>query len=147
MSLVRTKIDPDQKVKKEGWIRSTMMIEALAINKDAVKGALEKHVNAMSKVKASYIYKKDFGEIREVNNPLPNIEKAFSGIVELELVTKNFESLLFLVMNFAPTSVEIIEPKSLKLDMGEAQSILVAVAEMLHSFAAMNIGAVHIPTK
>ena len=147
MSLVSSKIDPDQKVKKEGWIRSTMMIEALAINKDAVKGALEKHVDAMSKVKASHIYKKDFGEIREVNNPLPNIEKAFSGIVELELVTKNFESLLFLVMNFAPTSVEIIEPKNLKLDLGEAQSILVAVAEMLHRFAAMNIGAVHIPTK
>lgn len=147
MSLVSSKIDPDRKVKKEGWIRSTMMIEALAINKEAVKGALEKHVATMGKVRTSHIYRKDFGEIREVNNPMPNIPKAYSYVVELELVSRNFEALLYLVMNFAPSSVEILEPKDLKLDIGEAQGILVAVAEMFHRFAAMNIGAVHIPVK
>jgi len=147
MSLISSKIDPDKKVKNEGWIRSTMMIEALAINRDAVKGALEKHVKGMESVKGSYVYKKKFGDIVEVAKPMPNIEKAYSYLVEVELVSRNFESLLYLVMTYAPTSVEILEPKDLKLDIGQAQAVLIAVAEMLHRFAAMNIGAVHIPTK
>ncbi len=136
MSLVSGKIDPNKKVKNEGWIRSNMMIEALAINKDAVKCALEKHVKGMESIKTSFIYKKEFGEIREVKNPIVNIEKAYSYVVELELVSKDFESLLMLVMMYAPTSVEIIEPKDLKLGIGEAQAVLVSVAELVHRFAA-----------
>ncbi len=141
------KIDPDKKVRNEGWIRSAMMIEALAINRDAVKSALEKHVKSMESVKTSFIYKKEFGEIREVKKPIASIEKAYSYVVELELVSKDFESLLMLVMLYAPTSVEILEPKDLKLDIGQAQGVLVAVAELVHRFAAINIGAVHIPVK
>jgi hypothetical protein len=75
------------------------------------------------------------------------VAKAYSYIVELELVSKNFESLLFLVLNYAPSSVEIIEPKKLSLDIGEAQTVLVTAAELVHRFAAMNIGGVHINVK
>lgn len=141
MSLVSKKVDPDKKV-KEGWVRSTMMVEVLAITKDAAKNALEKHVKNMEKVKTSSIYKKDFKDFIEVKNPFPNVEKAYSQIVELELVSKSFEALLYLVMSYAPSSVEILEPKELKLDMGEAQSILVTTAEMIHRFARAGLGGV-----
>lgn len=135
------KIDPGKKV-KEGWIRSTMMIEVLAITKEAAKSALEKHVKKMEAIKTSHIYKKEFKDFLEVKNPFPNVDKAFSYVVELELVSKDFESLLFLVLNFAPSSVEILEPKDLKLDIGQAQSILVTVAEMMHRFARAGLGGV-----
>lgn len=135
------KIDPGKKV-KEGWVRSTMMIEVLAITKEAAKSALESHVKKMEAIKTSYIHKKEFRDFMEVKNPFPNVDKAFSYVVELELVSKNFESLLYMVLNFAPSSVEILEPKNLKLDIGEAQSILVTVAEMIHRFARAGLGGV-----
>lgn len=135
------KIDPGKKV-KEGWVRSTMMIEVLAITKEAAKSALESHVKKMGAIKTSYIYKKDFKGFMEVKKPFQNVEKAYSYVVELELVSKNFESLLYMVLNFAPSSVEILEPKNLRLDIGEAQSILVTVAEMIHRFARAGLGGV-----
>jgi hypothetical protein len=145
MSVTAKKIDPDKKV-KEGWIRSTMMIEALAVNRDAVKSALEKHVASMEGVKTNHIYKKEFGEPREVEKPLPNVEKAYSAVVELEMVSKNFETLLSMVMAFGPSSVELLEPKKLELDIGEAQGILVLAADIIHRFAGLSIGGIHIRT-
>jgi hypothetical protein len=143
--LGRPKIEPDKKV-KEGWIRSSMMIEAMAINKDAAKSALEKHVKAMEDVKTSYIYKKDFKEGRVVEKPFLNVDKAYSFVVELELVSKDFESLLVMVMNFAPTSVEIIEPKEIRMDMGQAQGVLVLTADMVHRFATLAAAGAQIKT-
>lgn len=135
------KIDPDKKV-KDGWIRSSMMIEVLAVTKDAAKNALEKHVQRMEKIRTSHIYKKDFKDFIAVDKPFPNVEKAYSYIVELELVTKNFESLLYMVLNFGPSSVEILDPSTIKMDIGEAQSILVSIAEMIHKFARAGTGGV-----
>ena len=135
------KIDPDKKV-KEGWVRSTMMIEVLAITKDAAKDALQKHIEKMEKIKTSFVYKKDFKDPLEIKDPFPNVKKAYSYLVDIELVTKDFESLLILVLNFAPSSVEILEPKQINLKMGEAQSILVSIAEMIHKFARAGMGGV-----
>jgi hypothetical protein len=135
------KIDPNKKV-KEGWIRSNMMIEALAVSKEAVKSALEKHVDKMEKTKGCHIYKKSFKDFVVVDKPFPNIDRAYSYIVELEMVTRNFETLLFIVMNFAPSSVEILEPSELKIDMGQAQNILVATSAMIHKFAQAGIGGI-----
>jgi hypothetical protein len=141
MSLIEGKLDPDKKV-KEGWIRSTMMIEVLAVNKDSAKSALEGHVKKMEMVKTSHIYKKDFKGFIEVEKPFPNIDKAYSYVVELEMVSKNFEALIFMVMNYAPSSVEILEPKELKVDIGQAQSTLISISEMMHKFARAGLGGV-----
>jgi hypothetical protein len=131
---------------KEGWIKSNMMIEVLAVTEEAARESLEKHIEKMEKEELVMIYGKDFRKIEKVKDPLPRIPEAYSNIVELELLTKNYDKLIYMVMTYVPSSVEILEPGHIKMDMGEAQAILNSVAELIHKFAAAGIGGVIIGT-
>lgn len=131
---------------KEGWIKSSMIIEVLATSETAAKSALEKHIKQMEQEKGIFVYKKDWGDFRKVDKPFRDIEVAYSYIVELELLSRNFERLVYLVMNYGPTNVEILEPHNIKMDMGEAQGILISIADIIHKFAQMGIGGIVIRT-
>ncbi|UCD07626.1 MAG: hypothetical protein JSW41_01505 [Candidatus Aenigmatarchaeota archaeon] len=131
---------------KEGWIKSTMMIEVLAVTEEAAKESLEKHIDRMEKEEKALIYRKNFKKIDKVKNPLPKITEAYSNVVELELLTQNYDKLVYMVMTYVPSSVEILEPGHIKMDMGEAQGVLNSIAELIHKFAAAGIGGVIIGT-
>lgn len=141
-------VEKAEKKLKEGWIRTWMMIECLAISPDAAKSALETHIRKMGNEKKIIIYKQDFKEMKELEKPLrgKNIEKAYSLVVEIELVSENFETLVFLVMNYGPSALEILEPEKLAMDAGEAQGILNSVSDMVHRFAATGVGGVVVQT-
>ncbi len=126
----------------EGWIKSTMIIEVLAISGEAAKTALEKHVDKMEKEENTMILDKRFQDIQEVDNPLPNIEKAYSCIADVDLITMNFDQLVRVVVSYAPSSIEILEPEHIRIDMGEAQGILNSISEIIHKFAAAGLGGV-----
>ena len=135
----------DKKIKKDGWIRASMMIEVLAITEEATKNALEKHVEGLAKEKQVMLYKKDFGKIIGVMNPLPknpNIKEAFSQVVELECGIQRYEDLIQLVMYYGPSSIEILEPGNINMKLGEAQGILNSIADLIHKFVAAGIGGV-----
>jgi hypothetical protein len=141
--------DIHEEVKKklrDGWIKSSMMIEVLAVTEEAAKSSLEKHVHKMEKEDKTIVYKKEFRDVRKIEKPLPNIESAYSYLVELELLTENFEKLIYLTYTYGPSSIEILEPHNIKMDAGEAQGILNSIAEMIHRFAASGIGGVIIST-
>lgn len=131
---------------KDGWIKSTMMIEVLAVTEKAARESLKKHVEKMEREDNVMVYRKDFKKLDKVDNPFPNIPKAYSNVVELEMLTQNYDKLVYMIMSYAPSSVEILEPKNIKLDMGEAQGILNSIAELIHKFAAAGIGGVIIGT-
>ncbi len=135
-----------EKKMKEGWIKLWMMIEVLAVTKETAKSSLENHVASMEKEDKTIVYKKDFKEIKKVEKPLKNIKVAYSNIVEIELVAENFDKLVYIIMNYAPTGIEILEPDKLSIDAGEAQGILTSIADLIHRFAAMGIGGVVIRT-
>lgn len=135
-----------RKKMKEGWIKTSMMIEAMAISKEAVESALKKHTERMGKEKCAFIYRKDFQETSEVEKPLPDIPKGFSQVVELEMVVENFDRLVYLVLNYGPSSIEILEPRKMELDMGQAQGILTTIATMIHRFAATGGGGMLVST-
>jgi hypothetical protein len=131
---------------KEGWIKSGMIIEVLAIDREAAQSALKKHVEKMEKEEDTMILGREFHEAKAVSKPLPNIEKAYSQIVDVEVLTRNFDQLVRVVVSYAPSSVEILEPERLSMDMGEAQGILNSIAEIIHKFAAAGIGGVMVST-
>jgi len=138
--------DQIKQKEKEGWIKVQFMIEAMAINKEAVSSALEKHVDKMKHEKECLIYKVEDGEIREVNKPTPNIEKGYSKIIEVELLAQSFEKLIMLVVTYGPSAMEIIEPERYDLKMGEMQDILATIAQIIHRYAAMGAGGMVVST-
>ncbi len=142
------KIDSVEIKKKlnDGWIKAWMAIEVLAITEDAAESSLRKHVDAMSKEDNLILYKRDFKETQKVPNPFKKGSDAYSKVVEVELLSRRFEQLAYLVMNYAPSSIEIMEPAEMNLKLSEAQTLLNTISELVHNFAAMSQGAVTIRT-
>ncbi|MFH0956267.1 MAG: hypothetical protein V1813_00230 [Candidatus Aenigmatarchaeota archaeon] len=131
---------------KDGWIRAWVAIEVLAVTEEAAEGSLKKHVAEMEKEQDSIIYKKDFKKSEKAENPFRKGSPAFSKVVEIELIARRFEDLVYLILNYAPSSVEILEPATIKVEMGEAQGILNSLAELVHNFVSATKGAVTLRT-
>jgi GTP cyclohydrolase FolE2 len=131
---------------KEGWIRTTMMVEVMAMSEDAAKTALEKHIAGIDREDGLIKYKTEWGEMRKVEKPFKNVEVAYSYIAEIEFIAQSFDKLVWAVMTFCPSSIEILEPRNIKMDMGDAQGILNSISDIIHRFAAMGIGGVVVRT-
>lgn len=125
---------------KEGWIRSWMMFEVLAINEEASKRSLESLLNRLEEDARVKMYKKEFGETKKIEKPIKNIDVGYSLTCEVELISKKLDNLVQIVMDFGPSAIEILEPKKLGVDAGEAQIILNSVSNIMHQFAAAGAG-------
>jgi hypothetical protein len=131
---------------KNGWIRVGMMIEAMAISRETASSALKKHVEKMEKEKGVLVYKKECKGVEEVKKPLPNIEKGYCEIFDVEMIVENFDRLVYIVLNYGPSAIEILEPHNITMNLGEAQGILNSLAMLVHTFAAMGAGGMIVST-
>lgn len=127
---------------KSGWLRAWMMIEVVAVTPKAAKEALEKHVDKLEKEQKSIMYKKKYHKSRKIKANFANVSEAYSLVVELEIVSQDFDHLFFIVLNYAPSSIEILEPEKYVMDAGEAQGILNSLSDILHRFAASRDGGI-----
>ncbi|MEM5815365.1 MAG: hypothetical protein QXD89_02685 [Candidatus Aenigmatarchaeota archaeon] len=130
-----------EKIEK-GWIRSKVWFDVLAITEKAAEESLEQHVEKLKKLDGCLIISEKYEKTIEQEKPLPRIEKAFSKAVELEILTKNLEILLQVVIFFAPSAVEIIEPLEYKVKANSIQTMMNTVADLIHRFAAQGIGGI-----
>jgi hypothetical protein len=131
---------------QDGWIKVRMDIEVLAVTKEAAESSLHKHIELMKKENDFIIYRERFEDAEKAKAPLPNVKEAYSQVVETEAIARRFDTLAYLILNYAPSSVEILEPSKIQMDMGEAQGLLNSLAELVHSLVASRRGAVTIPT-
>jgi hypothetical protein len=136
-----TKEAADEKV-KEGWIRSWLIFEVLAVNEEVTKSSLESLIARLDDDKKCRLYKKEFGEMKKVEKPMKNIDVAYTLISEVELITKNFDDLVQTVTLYGPAAVEILEPEKINMGCGEAQSILNSISQLIHKFAMTRAGGI-----
>lgn len=131
-----------EEMRRANWIDCSMFIEAMAGSPEFVKKSLEGHIEKLSKEKGVFIYEKSFDETDEVDNPLPNIPKGYSQIVEIRLTVKRIEDLLRIVIKYCPSSVEVLSPESIKINITQMQDMLNLMAEIIHKFAQAGVGGV-----
>lgn len=127
---------------KEGWLKAWMMFEVLAINEKVTKESLESLMNKLEKDSRIKMYKKEFGEIKKVEKPLPNIEFGYSLTCEIELISKKFDNLVQIAIEYGPSAIELLEPSKLNINAGEAQAILTSISQLIHNFAAAGAGGI-----
>jgi hypothetical protein len=126
----------------EGWIRSWVVFEALGINESATKDALEVLTKKLEDDARVRMYKKCFGGVNKVEKPIEGVEVGYSLTCEVNLVSKTFDNLSQIAIEYGPSAVEIIEPDCIKLKLGEAQSILNSISQMMHRLAASGVGGI-----
>jgi len=127
---------------REGWIKSWMAFEVLAINEKTARESLEGLIDKLDKSENIELFKKEFGSVKRVDRPLRNVETGFSVTCDVEIVSKKLEYLVQTVIEFGPSAVEVLEPLSLNLKVGETQNILNTISEMMHRFAAAGAGGI-----
>lgn len=127
---------------EEGCFRVWIVFEALAINENVARESLESLTNKLDRDERIKIYKKVFGESKRIEKPLKNIEVGYSVTCEIGLVSKNFDNLAQVVIEYGPSAIEIYEPEKFILKAGEAQSILNSIAFMMHTLAAAGAGGI-----
>ena len=123
-----------------GWLRAWMAFEALAVNKEVVEASLKELVDRLEKDERVKLYKRELIETKEVLNPMQGIEKAYSQVCDVDLISKNLDSLIGIVTEYGPSAIELLEPTSFEMKSGEAQSILNTISELLHRFASAGMG-------
>lgn len=133
------KEEADEKV-KQGWIRAGMVFEVIGVNQEVTQNALKEFMDKLDRDKRIGMYKRDFSDIAKVENPTKAIKEGYSQICEINLAVKSLEALVEIAMGYGPAGIEIIEPKNLQVPLGEAQSIVNTISQMVHRFAAAGIG-------
>ncbi len=144
--MARDIMETVRKKMKDGWIKAWLAVEVVAVTAEAAEASLRRHIERMDKDAPSIIYKQEYKEPQQVSHPFKKGGHAYSMVVEVELVARRFEDLLFIVLNYAPSSIEILEPGEIKLKLGEAQGMLNTISELIHKFATSHAGRVMIET-
>ncbi|TAL46735.1 hypothetical protein EPN87_04485 [archaeon] len=132
---------------KNGWIKSRLYIEIMAGEKQLAEDALKEHVRKLKDVKDSVVLNEKYEGIQEVQNPPKGIKQAFSEVVQIDLLARNIDTLLYIVIFYAPSAVEVLEPHDLKIGIEQVQTVMNSVADLVHRFAASGLGGVVISTQ
>ncbi|MBI3412935.1 MAG: hypothetical protein HY051_02530 [Candidatus Aenigmarchaeota archaeon] len=126
----------------DGWLKAWVMVESLATKEDVSRQSLVELAKLIEKEQQIAVVKTEVKESHKVENPLPNIPEAYSTVLELEIVAKNYGSLARFVINYGPSAVEILEPKKIAIELGEAQNVLNDISTLVHRFAQAGVGGV-----
>ncbi len=125
---VRRGLKTGQTIKPEEYkFRAYIIIEGISENKAVLEQAQEAVLNAFKNDPRFEILDLNVEEVIEN-------EGVFTSMFEAEVVTKTFHDLVYLVLNYGPSSVELIEPASFEIKASEAQAILVDIAEVIQMY-------------
>lgn len=132
----------------DGWIKVWFLFEAQGLKKEAIEKALKKHIEKIEARNDTKGVESKFTSIESVElTPQmkemlkkKGAKELYSQVVETTFYVRNFESLVHMVITYAPTALEILGPKKITLSIGDAQSSLAHVADLIHKFAAAGIG-------
>lgn len=132
---------------RNGWIKSRIYLEVMATDKKLTEDSLKDHIKRMKDVKDAAILNEKYEETQEIKDPPREIKQAFSQVAQLELLAKDVDVLLYIVILYAPSAIEILEPADLKVGIEQVQTIMNSVADLVHRFAASGMGGVVIATQ
>jgi hypothetical protein len=127
---------------KKKWMKVSLIFEVLGTNQEIVEKSLREHIEKLEKIKTCFVYKKDFSKIEEVEKPMKNVEKAYSQIVETEVMVKDLRTLMVISISYGPSSIEVLEPKKIEISAGEIQDVSNMTAGIIHKFAASGAGGI-----
>ena len=128
----------------KGWIKTWMIFEVQAADKAVCVSALKKHVKDMASEPSVEIIGESFTDVDDIDVPeglkKRGVKALFTQVCEVTVMAKEFEALVNVVINYAPTAVEVMAPEKIVLSMRDAQNSLVSLSDMMHKFARAGVG-------
>ncbi len=141
--------DNDLKVDEllsKGWMKVWMIFEVQAADKAVCVSSLKKHVKDMGSLDSVEIIDESFADVDKIEAPeglkKRGVNALFAQVSEVTIMARDFEGLVNVVINYAPSAVEVMAPEKITITMRDAQNSLASVADMMHKFARAGIGGV-----
>lgn len=123
----------EQGNKKEGDYLIRMIIEGTSENEESLSKEMDK---LEEKVKGEPFKIVNF-ERSDTHTEEGKEKKTSSQFLEVEMSTPKLSDIIYLVMNYGPSSVELLEPDTTELKMEELQTILNDVASGVHYYVSI----------
>jgi hypothetical protein len=114
----------DEKI-EQGKILCRFIIEMLGAPKEHIEKTMKGYVAKLKEDKELEIIKEDYADVKPQ-------DKMFSTFVELEVWVKDIYKVVEFCFDALPSSVEIIEPESIKLESRELAGLLNDLQAKLH---------------
>lgn len=107
-----------------------IIIEMMGRPKEHLKTSLEEHIAKLEKIKKTSIIKKEFSEPKLIDEK----KELYTAFSEVEIECEKFMTIVEIIFDFMPASIEIIEPSKLSLNLDEATSFLNNLTGRLHKY-------------
>ncbi len=118
-----------EKVEEGGWIHASMVVEVQGNEKEHVKKSLENHIDKIRKEPGVEIVSSNPAEPSEFKQGF------YAASAELSILVKDFNVMTRAALLYSPSSIEIFEPKELKIPLGDAQNILNDISNIVTTLA------------
>lgn len=112
-------------------IKARMIIEVMGSPEEYIAKSLQKAIEQI-KMKGSTVSNEKYAEPKKVG------DKYFSTFVEFEVEVKDIEELLGIVVDYGPSTIEVIEPHEFKVDSTSLQAISNDISATLHNHIKTN---------
>lgn len=109
----------------EQQIRFRTIIEILGKPKEHIEKALVKYIEQIKNDDTFMILKEDYAETKPQ-------DEMFSKFVEVEMISKSLPAMIGFCFDYMPSTMEIIKPEELKLEMGDISNLLTDLQARLH---------------
>jgi len=120
-------------------VRAIMIVEMAGRPEKHLAESLEKHINILNDIKDITVHSIKISKPREIEKPenqdsVPSDEAMFTAFVEADFECENFSRLSETMFDFMPSSVEVIEPAKITMEMNEATDLLNNISGRLHRY-------------
>ncbi len=115
---------------REGGYLALVYFDLHATTKDAVQNLMVGFIGKLTK-EPGVIY-----AVGEIDQPIEK-EGIFSTWAEVKMLVQDFPALVKIASQYSPIGIEILRPDEVKLTLGEAQSMLIDVAQTSQNFTRL----------
>jgi hypothetical protein len=113
-----------------------MIVEMAGRPAEHLKESLEKHIGILNEVKDIKVHSTKVNEpkVIEVENPNKDAEPMFTTFAEADFECESFARLSETMFDFMPSSVEVVEPMKVSMDLSEATALLNNISGRMHRY-------------
>ena len=118
-------------------VRAIMIVEMAGRPAEHLTEAIEKHIGVLNEVKDIEVHSIKVSVPREIEmteGVSDGGEKMFTVFAEADFECDNFGRLSETMFDFMPSSVEVIEPLKISLDMNDATNLLNNISGRMHRY-------------
>ena len=115
----------------QGWLHCFIVIEIAGKPANYVTKVFDGVLKNLAKEKGIEIIKKKVHKVKK-------IETVFSTFAEIEMLVMNMKRLVDITFDYMPSSIEIIEPTTLKLELTDVNGLINDLSAKLHKYEQMS---------